>query len=274
MLYQIIAITIKDLKILVRDRGGMTSLFLMPVMFILVMSYAMQGSYEIGSGEKPIELLVVNMDEGALAAEAIEEMGALDGMVIVDRLDDGPLSEQQADDLVAAGDYPVALIFPANFSAQVLQAATDPQAEETTVIFIVDPSMSSQFLAPIQGTVQGYIQMLAAYAQAPLQIKAGFEGIAEEVPAEQAIMVGQIGDAFVEHIGDGGGFEEAGSLGVRFEAVAPQSFEVQEFPTSVEQNVPGYTIFGVFFIVQVLATSLLSEKQEGTFRRLLIAPLP
>jgi ABC-2 type transport system permease protein len=30
----------------------------------------------------------------------------------------------------------------------------------------------------------------------------------------------------------------------------------------------------VFFIVQVLATSMLSEKQDGTFCRLMVAPLP
>ena len=64
------------------------------------------------------------------------------------------------------------------------------------------------------------------------------------------------------------------NLGVRFEQVAPEAYQVTRFPTSVEQNVPGYTIFGVFFIVQVLATSILREKQDGTFRRLLVAPLP
>jgi ABC-2 type transport system permease protein len=70
-----------------------------------------------------------------------------------------------------------------------------------------------------------------------------------------------------------GDFVSDANLGVRFEQVAPSSYRVPQYPTSIEQNVPGYTIFGVFFIVQVLATSILSEKQDGTFRRLLVAPL-
>ena len=36
---------------------------------------------------------------------------------------------------------------------------------------------------------------------------------------------------------------------------------------------PGYTIFGVFFIVLTLASSFLQEKNDGTFQRILTAPL-
>ena len=43
--------------------------------------------------------------------------------------------------------------------------------------------------------------------------------------------------------------------------------------TPKEQNVPGYTIFGVFFIVQVIGNTLLREKSSGTFNRLLVAPI-
>lgn len=39
------------------------------------------------------------------------------------------------------------------------------------------------------------------------------------------------------------------------------------------RKVPGLTVLGVFFIVGTMASSILTEKQEGTFRRLLVAPL-
>lgn len=44
-------------------------------------------------------------------------------------------------------------------------------------------------------------------------------------------------------------------------------------PNVVEQNVPGWLLFGVFFIAQVLAGSLARERADGTFRRLLAAPV-
>ena len=61
--------------------------------------------------------------------------------------------------------------------------------------------------------------------------------------------------------------------GVSFERASPAGYEVVEYPTSEEQNVPAYTLFGVFFIMQTMATGLLKERQDGTFRRLLAAPL-
>ena len=273
MLYQIYAITVKDLKVLLKDRGGMIVLFAMPAMFILVMSTALQSTFTVGGSHNPIELLTVNQDAGNLAAEAIAEIDTLEGIDIISAVDGVSLTADIADSLISAGEYRVALVFPADFSESILAAATDAEASEATVTFIADPTTSSQFLSPIRGTVQGFIQQTAAYAQAPRQIEAGFETLTADLPQEQAQFVGHFGDAFVEQMETGGGLESGGSLGVRFEQAVPSDFEVTEFPDSVEQNVPGYTIFGMFFIVQVIATSLLSEKQDGTFRRLLAAPL-
>jgi ABC-type multidrug transport system permease subunit len=44
-------------------------------------------------------------------------------------------------------------------------------------------------------------------------------------------------------------------------------------PSAVTHNVPAWTLFGVFFIVQQLAGSILDEKTLGTFRRLAAAPV-
>jgi len=60
---------------------------------------------------------------------------------------------------------------------------------------------------------------------------------------------------------------------VSFERVTPAEMPVTEYPDTFQQNVPGYTIYGIFWIVSLLAGSVLQEKQNGTFRRLLAAPL-
>ena len=273
MLQQIFAIAIKDLKILLRDRAGMISLFAMPIMFILVMSVALEGVFEMGGDDNPIELLVVNQDAGQIAENVIEEMDTLEGITLINSIDGYSLTYDMADGLISDGTYQVALVFPEDFSESIKLAALDPNAESAVVTFIADPTTSSQFLSPIQGTVQGYIQQAAAYSQAPMQIAAGFDSMSDIVPNEQMPFISQIRDIFVNSMADNGGLENAGSLGVEFQKVAPQDYVITEEPDSVEQNVPGYTIFGVFFIVQVLATSILSEKQTGTFRRLLAAPL-
>ncbi|MBT3239491.1 MAG: ABC transporter permease [Chloroflexi bacterium] len=272
MLNQILAITIKDLKVLVRDRGGMISLFLMPVMFILVMSFAQRDMYSVGTTDKPVELLVVNLDEGDLAEEVITNLAAIDGMDAVQEFEGKTLNYTLADKLIEDREYNVAIIFPENFSDQILAATSDPNSMEAVVKFIADPSTSTQFLAPIRGSVEGFIQSMISFAQLPDRLLNGFDQMAAESPAEQAGFITSVGNTFVENMATGDFVSDA-NLGVRFEQVAPSSYRVPQYPTSIEQNVPGYTIFGVFFIVQVLATSILSEKQDGTFRRLLVAPL-
>ena len=57
MIYQIIAITLKELKVLWLDREALALLFAMPMSFILVMSFALEGVFEAGSKAHPIEIL-------------------------------------------------------------------------------------------------------------------------------------------------------------------------------------------------------------------------
>jgi ABC-2 type transport system permease protein len=44
------------------------------------------------------------------------------------------------------------------------------------------------------------------------------------------------------------------------------------FPNSVQQNVPGWTIFALFWIVQIITINFLSERQTGVFTRIKISP--
>ncbi|MDH5605507.1 MAG: ABC transporter permease [Anaerolineae bacterium] len=271
MFNQILAIALKDLKVLLHDRGGMVSLFLMPVMFILVMSSAMD--VEPISEDKPVEILAVNLDAGDLAGEVIAELDAVEGLAAITSMAGVVLTEERADSLISDGQYSFALIFPDDFSAQVEMAATQENVAEATVTFIVDPTVTEQFLASVRGAVHGFVQQQAAYAQMPLQLEAGFSEAAASAPAGMGGFVIEMGEVFIERMSASAQDAGESSLGVRFEQVVPSDYHVEEYPSAVEQNVPGYTLFGVFFIVQVLAMSLLQEKEEGTFRRLLAAPL-
>ena len=45
------------------------------------------------------------------------------------------------------------------------------------------------------------------------------------------------------------------------------------YPNSVQQNVPGWTIFALFWIVQILSLNIIGERQTGAFKRILVAPV-
>ncbi len=242
MTYQVLAITVKELKVLWRDREALVLLFAMPLFFIVVMSWALQGVYEAGTRDRPVRILVVNRDRGDRAAEVLSDLKGLEGILWVEAVEGNPLTLERAESLVREGRFPLALSFQEGFSNAFQPAPPSPLPDKTPAVLVADPGLNRPLLSSVRGTVQGAIQRrLWSVRLGP--------------PAEG--------------LGSGGGEAGTGMLGVRLLS----RFEDRRRPTAAEQHVPAYTIFGVFFIVLTLASGLLRERQEGTFRRILTAPM-
>ena len=67
----------KDIQIFVKDRGALITSFLLPMLFIVVFSYAFSG---IGDVDEVITLPVVNMDGGETAQELIDQVNRVAGV--------------------------------------------------------------------------------------------------------------------------------------------------------------------------------------------------
>ena len=77
MIQQIMSTTWKDLKILFKDFGGVALLFVMPLMFIIVMSTALSGLFDDTTDTNPRLLPVVNLDRGGYGAEVVAALDDL-----------------------------------------------------------------------------------------------------------------------------------------------------------------------------------------------------
>ena len=261
MLNKIFATTWKDLKILFKDIGGIATLFLMPLMFILVMSTALQGLFNTGVDAEPERLPVINLDQGDYAEEIISALDDMDGIEIESTREDELLTREMAEDLILDGERQIAFVFPADFSENVDERAQG-SAAEVVVEMVTDPALSVSYLAPIQGMVQGVAERVAETEIAQIDVEKSIEEMMAALPEEARI---DIEDFSIS--------QEESSV-VELKQVSPANMNVEIEPDTYQQNVPGYTTMGVFFIVGTLATSLLTEKKEGTFRRLLVAPFP
>ena len=261
MLNKIFATTWKDLKILFKDIGGIATLFLMPLMFILVMSTALQGLFNTGVDAEPERLPVINLDQGDYAEEIISALDDMDGIEIESTWEDELLTREMAEDLILDGERQIAFVFPADFSENVDERAQG-SAAEVVVEMVTDPALSVSYLAPIQGMVQGVAERVAETEIAQIDVEKSIEEMMAALPEEARI---DIEDFSIS--------QEESSV-VELKQVSPANMNMGIEPDTYQQNVPGYTTMGVFFIVGTLATSLLTEKKEGTFRRLLVAPFP
>jgi ABC-2 type transport system permease protein len=260
MIYQIIAITLKELKVLWLDREALALLFAMPMSFILVMSFALEGVFQAGSKGHPIEILAVHQNGGQLADQAIADLKRMEGLILIETYKGIPLTPDKAEQLIGKGVYPLALLFPEGYTERVLQTSKDPQKEKATVYLISDPAMNLQLLATVKGAIQGAIERQVLLARVPQRLKE---------------MFGTLGGAEgqLDNMLESTNITDRERSGVDVIQTFPKGFNADRRPTATEQNVPAYTIFGVFFIVLTLASSFLQEKEDGTFQRILAAPL-
>ncbi len=273
MIRQILATTWKDLKILLKDFGGLAQLFLMPTMFIFVMTLALGGLFSRG-GDNPIEILVVNDDTGTIGAQVVEGLQATEGFAVETEWDGAALTRASAEALIADQKRSIAVIIPADFSDTIQNSVFDTPTDETPqkaqIDLVVDPALSSQFVGPVKGTLTGLSQQALMTGVAPRGIDLFLDQIDQtagaSLPAEDRESLRE--QALRSTAGGG----ITGSV-VEVVQMQPAGMEIEQFPNSVQQYVPGWTLFGVFFISQTLATSLLEEKKVGTFRRLLVAPM-
>jgi ABC-2 type transport system permease protein len=265
MLRQIIALSIKDLKIIFKDTGGVAALFLMPAMFIIVMSNALAGSF--GGSDQLINVLVVNLDRGTTGAALVADLKASGGINVETTWDSQPLTRAQAEQLIVDQKRNLAIVIPEDFSDTLQKVAFNKAAQSAQIELVADPATSQQVLGPVKGALAGLSQQAAFMGLMPQGIDLMLNAIDQNG--------GSVPAAMKTALKDNSSFTTTGngqSL-VIIKETQPANMKIEQVPNTVQQNVPGWALFGVFFISGILAQSILEEKRTGAFRRLVAAPM-
>jgi ABC-2 type transport system permease protein len=253
MVFNTLAIAWKELQILFKDRGQLAVLFLMPVMFASIIGST------FGGGTPGIELLLVNQDQGRYSQQMVEILNGIQALRITE-LD----SVDAADRQVADGEALAAVVIPPDFSRKV------DAYEQTQVQVIVDPTQQqyasivtgimNQVLTP--AVLQGEIQ----YGVRTVLDESGVFG-ADDLDARRmaeaqtmGVIMTRLQEAFENPL-------------IKVESADLEGVESEQLDSAYSYTTPSYAVMFAFFIVGVIAASLLREKEEGTFRRLLVAPL-
>ncbi|WP_376792808.1 ABC transporter permease [Thermoflexus sp.] len=206
--------------------------------------------------------------QGTHATAILRQLDEMEAFQVETTWDGQPLTQEMAERLIVEGKRNLALVFPPDFSDALEQNLTATERHTTRVLVIVDPATSSQFVEPILGTLRGLLERSIYQAMTPKGSDFLFEQLAPHVPAEQR----ETFKARAQEATSGGLLGDREPV-VTLERTTPAGMRVEKYPDVFQQNVPGYTIYGIFWIVTLLAGSVLQEKQEGTFRRLLVAPM-
>jgi ABC-2 type transport system permease protein len=252
-----LSVALKDFQILLKDRGAIIQLFLLPLLFIAAYS-AVAAQFAGGDEDQLIPLAVVDLDGGA---EAQTLLAGLDkaGGVEVELFEEADALQKLEENEIAR-----LLTIPADFTDGIMEGRTvtlrlvnhpDAHLETTEAVRLViegaaqDMALESQILASLQ-------QMGEMQANAPEEYMEAFS--LEKIVAQA--------QSQFEH-------SEDRPLVTVAQSVPGQESEKEELPGMAEVAVPGFTVLFVFLTAQTTARSIYDEKKVGSFRRILAAPI-
>jgi ABC-2 type transport system permease protein len=273
---------LKEWRLLLRDRAGLLVLFLMPALLVIVVSLV-QMNVLASVSDQPAVMLFVDQDGGDLGGvlrAALEKTAQIRPVV---SLPDEVLTEAAGREAVAAGAYQVCLVVPSGLSADLRARA---RREAAVMLQGLDPEAGEQ---THPGRLQLYFDPLAGgafRAAVSLAVQNVFLGIEnrERLAALADMLPGAVADALAPQLGAPAGDLHAALADVRLEwrdqpLVVLESHATgrggfKRLPTAVQQNVPAWALFGMFFTLVPLAVSLIRERSSGVMQRLRILPVP
>lgn len=216
----LLALMKKELLALSRDMHGMGALFIMPMVFIVVMSMALKDVYTPAT--KSLAYAVVNQDQGKTAGKLIERWAEEAGVA-------QPLPAQWQDE-VRSGRLKYVLLVEPGFSKVMDNLASKGEAKAR---LITEPGLDNSVFATNR------MRLLAIAAQ--LRV----EGLLAKLPRKMNTSA---------LTGDAPASAERMTVGPR--------------PTAVQQNVPAWLVFGMFFVVASIAGLFVEERACGALSRL------
>jgi ABC-2 type transport system permease protein len=271
----------KDLRLLLRDRGELVPLFLMPLAFIIPISLAFPSDgYNLNADEKPrLPLALYDLVDGKPAPHAqdlldsLAESYALEWNATQEAIQLAGAQGEAAcaasgpacDEAIARGrvrrdERSVGLVVPAGLSAAV------DAGERISITLLYNPARSPMDRQLAEGVIQGSTMRLSLENQLFSGFEQ-FEDLLDVVPAELQAEIRRRTD----------GVEEAGVTTTQQPALdvvaqKPANARLATSPNTVQQTIPGYTVMFVFFLIGTVTASIQLERNTGMLRRLQHTP--
>jgi ABC-2 type transport system permease protein len=244
----------KDIKVFLKERGTLLYLFVVPLLFIT----AFGSAAGLGSNPKEelISLPVVNLDVGSEASQTL-----------LDALNQGGIQcelyeETRAKALLDKEKIKRVLTIPANYEADL------HAGRPVTLRLVNGPDANPTQTEAVYRVVTGVTADLSLETQLIASLSQMADMQAASSPEQQVftaeIIVEQAQSQFARSRTDP-------LLGL--EETWPEHLPEEQDISPLSVYVPGFAVLFVFLTAHTTAQSIYEEKKQGSFRRLLAAPI-
>ncbi len=270
-MHKIITAAAKELLLLKRDRAGLLVLFIMPAILVMVITLVQENVMEL-TGQKKTRMLFLDLDNGDLGRSLRQHLA--EGHLEIVAWDEKQKTSKDVETAVVSGDYQVGIV--------ILEDSSVKFQEETARLFQKNGSQGGGYI-PLQipvhvffdpGVMPGFRSGLTA------QLQIALKTIGMEAKIGN---LGRVLDSLLENFGvsqDVAGLPVADFAGLvgqpllTLEDSNPLfgSAEVARY-NPVQQNVPAWALFGMFFTAIPIAGTILQERKSGIWIRLTSLPV-
>ena len=269
MISKLLASAKKETLLLVRDRTGLSILFIMPMILIFVMTLIQDSAFR-SLNEKGIPIVFVNQDQDSLGILIGQGLRSNELCTLYDSIGGQPATPELARQAVTDGKFMVGIIIPSGATNAIRKNVTElvdqsmqpdsvlkkdlpTGADSVEIQILIDPVAKKSFLTSITSNLREFISEV----KTKIMFQTFSDQVAEIIPdktnaPKQVFASTQI---------------------IRYKEIyASSSLGDKLVPNAVQHNVPAWTIFAMFFIVIPLSGSIMKEKNEGSVFRLHTMP--
>jgi ABC-2 type transport system permease protein len=279
---KILSTIFKELLLLWRDKTGLLVLFLMPVFLVVVMSLVQANILQM-VGESNTQVLVLDQDNSTLGRKVDKALGSSANLQVTLEARRGERAREDLLEAVNQGRYQVGLVIPPGFTRSVRDrirkdvvhvfggrekgSGSPPRSVHLQVHF--DPAVRGAFRKAVLNSLNTMVLRLKAMRKMELLVELIPKKIAAAVRSELGPgALQKLSPALMKMKSD-----VRGTQLFRLDTSEISSDPYRQTPNSVQQNVPAWTVFSIFFIVVPMAGGFIKEKNDGTLRRLLSMPV-
>ena len=294
-LKKLVALLKKDGLLMVRDWPGLAILFIMPAILLIVITFTQESS--IPSKRSGMKIAIVNDDSGEFGINVVADLERQGYFNFT------PLSsDNEARESVISGKFQMAIIIPEDATDKLFAAlsepegAKEPDAGRSGVKIIYDPSLQKIFRDAVIMPVNVLLQLSATKVimtrytgDVNRMIEEYKDSLASDFsdgtlyseippfPFRQDI-INSLNERITEKIKGGAEIElpaDPSFSSTLVELTEEPVFRSRHMPVSglLQNNVPAFTLFAMFFIVIPLAGSIINEKDHGISGRMKTIPV-
>lgn len=262
-MFKLRATILKDIRVLWRDKVGISLMFVMPIILVIVVTSIQNSTFQLVNKNK-LPLLICNEDTGKISTQLIKDIAKI-GMFKVSQVS-GVQDEKSMSDAMHDKDAMLGVIIPPNFSLKVsaksksiagkamtsfgLQGDTVKQAGDVDPLTIYyNPVLQESLRLSVAGGIRSALQLVESRETLrSLYFSINEKPLSEVLENEMLNNKTAINEIPVSKDG------------------------TRATPNATQHNVPAWTIFAMFFVIMSLGGSVVREKVSGSFIRLKTLP--